>query len=90
MSRVSFVSETSVAWVRQAIVRQGTDTIEYRRATYARVGLLSPLYQCNVKYLCFKQHIAQIQRSYQTSDRTVVSTVTSVVSLFFVTRTQRT
>jgi len=39
MSRVSFVFETSVAWLTPRHFRQGTDTIGYRRATYARVGL---------------------------------------------------
>ena len=43
-----FVSETSVAWVRQVIVRHSTDTIKYRRTTYARVGLVSPLHKGNV------------------------------------------
>ena len=97
------VSETSVAWVRQAIVRHSTDTIRYRRATYARVGLVSPLHQGNVCNLwvspvtqsickCFQYHFRQIQqRLYQTSYSLDVSVFTSAVSFVpLSTGTQRT
>ena len=39
-----FLRQAWLGW-RHAIVRHSTDTIGYRQATYARVGLVSPLHR---------------------------------------------